>query len=220
MLSIGDKNKIIALTELGLSGHDIAKKLNVKQRTVAIFLGKLKTCSPGKFPERFSGGSGRLRKMTPSKIDTIKRSIHKNPMLSSTSLKKIHPRKLFTVSPRSIWCSLIRDLGLRSFVPAKKPLLTQKIIESRLNFCRKYESWSEKKWMSVLPTVKKPGSVMIWGCFSGNGGRGGLYFLPLNQTMNSKTYLEVLNDHLLLFFRTHRCQFFFKMCALSHCSSG
>ena len=76
------------------------------------------------------------------------------------------------------------------------------------------------KQKHLLPTVKKPGSVMIWGCFSGNGGRGGLYFLPLNQTMNSKTYLEVLNDHLLLFFRTHRCQFFFKMCALSHCSSG
>ncbi|KAG7159581.1 putative Transposable element Tcb2 transposase-like 12 [Homarus americanus] len=34
-------------------------------------------------------------------------------------------------------------------------------------------------------TVKHPDHVMVWGCFSGAVGRGGLYFLPHNVTMNS-----------------------------------
>ena len=72
------------------------------------------------------------------------------------------------------------------------------------------------KQKHLLPTVKKAGSVMVWGCFSGNGGRGGLYFLPQNETMNSKTYLEVLKDHLVLLFRTHKCKFFHQDSAPCH----
>ncbi|KAG7172976.1 Transposable element Tc1 transposase-like 2 [Homarus americanus] len=34
-------------------------------------------------------------------------------------------------------------------------------------------------------TVIHPDHVMVWGCFSGAVGRGGLYFLPRNVTMNS-----------------------------------
>lgn len=33
----------------------------------------------------------------------------------------------------------------------------------------------------TIKTVKHPDSVMVWGCFTGNVGRGGLYFLPKTQ---------------------------------------
>jgi hypothetical protein len=46
-------------------------------------------------------------------------------------------------------------------------------------------------------TVKHPASVMVWGCFSANLGRGGIYFLPKNVTMNSEKYEKVIEDHLL-----------------------
>ena len=124
MLSLGDKNKIIALKEIGLSDRAIAKKLDVNPRTVNRFLAKLKTCSPGKVPDRFSGGSGRPRKMTPSKVDTIKRSISKNPMLSSTfqedsseeafySFSKINP----TQSDQRSWVEILRSSKKASVNP-------------------------------------------------------------------------------------------------------
>jgi hypothetical protein len=45
-------------------------------------------------------------------------------------------------------------------------------------------------------TVKHPDSVMVWGCFSAKG-RGCIYFLPKNATMNGERYQEVLQNHLL-----------------------
>jgi transposase len=49
----------------------------------------------------------------------------------------------------------------------------------------------------TVKTVKHPESVMAWGCFAGSGRRGGIYFLPKNETMNSERYQEVLEKHLL-----------------------
>ncbi len=40
-------------------------------------------------------------------------------------------------------------------------------------------------------TVKHPDSVMVWECFSAKG-RGGIYLLPKNATMNGERYQEVL----------------------------
>ncbi len=51
----------------------------------------------------------------------------------------------------------------------------------------------------TVKTVKHPISVMVWGCFSGSGGHGGLYFLPKNTTMNGEMYETVLMDHLIPF---------------------
>ena len=47
----------------------------------------------------------------------------------------------------------------------------------------------------TIKTVKHPESVMVWGAFSGNKGRGGLYFLPKNVTMRGDNYLRVLDQH-------------------------
>ena len=71
-------------------------------------------------------------------------------MFCSSALKKIHPRKLFPITSRKIRHSLIRNLGFKFFVPAKKPLLTPRIIDSRMNFCNKYKSRDKKKWLSVM----------------------------------------------------------------------
>ena len=48
----------------------------------------------------------------------------------------------------------------------------------------------------TVKTVKHPASVMIWGCFSGRGGRGSLFFLPKNETMNADQYMGMLEDRL------------------------
>src|SRR5215469_17260486 len=49
---------------------------------------------------------------------------------------------------------------------------------------------------------------MVWGCFSGAKGRGGLFFLPENTTMNGQRYLSVLEEHMLPFFSIHESTHF------------
>ena len=68
----------------------------------------------------------------------------------------------------------------------------------------------------TMPTVKHPTSVMVWGCFSASGGRGGLYFLPKNAYMNGDRYIEVLNDHLLPSFHIHNSRIFMHDSAPCH----
>ena len=50
-----------------------------------------------------------------------------------------------------------------------------------------------------IKTVKHPKSVMVRGAFSGDKGRGGLYFLPRNVTMRGDSYLCVLDHHMVPF---------------------
>ena len=68
----------------------------------------------------------------------------------------------------------------------------------------------------TVKTVKHPDSVMVWGAFSGNYGRGGLYFLPKNVTMKGSNYLEVLDQHLLPFWHIHECNHFMHDGAPAH----
>ena len=61
----------------------------------------------------------------------------------------------------------------------------------------------------TVKTVNHPSQVMVWGAFSGKGGRGGLYLLHPNVTMRRSNYVNVLRDHMLTFFDMHRCSFFY-----------
>jgi hypothetical protein len=61
-----------------------------------------------------------------------------------------------------------------------------------------------------VKTVKDPTSVKVWGCFSGAGGRGGLFFLLKNTTMNGETYQKVLEDHLIPFMVFHQATHFLR----------
>jgi hypothetical protein len=67
-----------------------------------------------------------------------------------------------------------------------------------------------------IKTVKHPDSVMVWGCLSGAVGRDGLFFLPINPTMNGERYHTVLKDHLHPFMRFHNCTHFLQDGAPCH----
>ena len=60
----------------------------------------------------------------------------------------------------------------------------------------------------IIKTVKHPKSIMVWGDFSGDNGRGGLYFIPKNVTMTGDSYLRVLDHHMLPFWDIRRCNHF------------
>ena len=57
---------------------------------------------------------------------------------------------------------------------------------------------------------------MVWGCFSGEKGRGGLYFLPNNKKMNADLYLQVLEDHMLNFYNIYGSEVFMNDSAPCH----
>lgn len=59
----------------------------------------------------------------------------------------------------------------------------------------------------TVKTVKHPPSVMVWGCFSSYG-RGNLYFLPKNATMNGQRYLEMLKEKLPTSMTVHNTSIF------------
>lgn len=128
---------------------------------------------------------------------------------------------------------------------SKKPLLTEAMKEKQLDFCKKYKDWTSEQWQKVMfssestftlvrgsskiihhpndvsrynlrYTVKHPDSVMVWGAFSGNKSRGGLYFLPKNVTMKGNNYIDVLRDHMLKFWDIHECDHFMHDGAPAH----
>jgi transposase len=70
----------------------------------------------------------------------------------------------------------------------------------------------------TVKTMKHPDSVMVWACFSGNVGRGGLYFLPKGTTKNGERYIDVLENHLLPFMDSHHATHFLQDGAPCHTS--
>ena len=60
----------------------------------------------------------------------------------------------------------------------------------------------------TVKTVKHPASVMVWGAFSRNMGRTGLYVLPKNVTMKGSNYIQVSKGHMLAFWRIHQYDHF------------
>jgi hypothetical protein len=68
---------------------------------------------------------------------------------------------------------------------------TFRLVNSRGMKVRRPSGLNHYKQRFTIATVKHSASVMVWGCFSGKKGRGGLYFLPKNQTMNGECYKRI-----------------------------
>ena len=68
----------------------------------------------------------------------------------------------------------------------------------------------------TVPTVKHPNLIMVWGTFSGEMGRAGLYFLPKNKKMNSDQYVKVLEEHMLSMFHIRSSEVFMQGIAPCH----
>lgn len=78
--------------------------------------------------------------------------------------------------------------------------------------------------MMTASTLRKqqfPAGVMVWGCFSGEKGSGGLYSLDKNVTLNVAVHVNVLEDHMLPFYESHENSYFLLQdSALCHRAKG
>ena len=85
---------------------------------------------------------------------------------------------------------------------------TFRINAQRNGFVRRAGNMDRYSPRYTVKTVKHPESVMIWGAFSGAGGRAGLGFLQKGVTMNSVRYLEILDKQLPQYMEEHACDLF------------
>ncbi|KAK8797500.1 hypothetical protein WA158_005846 [Blastocystis sp. Blastoise] len=87
---------------------------------------------------------------------------------------------------------------------AKKPLLTRRHMEKRLQFACDYAHWTESDWSRVIwsdeskadyrLTIKHgAGNAMFWGCISSHG-TGCL--VKIDGIMDTNKYLDVLREYL------------------------
>lgn len=58
--------------------------------------------------------------------------------------------------------------------------------------------------------------MLVWGCFSGEMGTAGSYFLEKNVSMNVELYKNVLEYHMILFYEFHENVFLLQDSAPFH----
>ena len=256
MPQLKPEQRVAAMTLIGvgMTEKNVADKLGVSRSCIARLKKAAKTrmMKPGQIsPPRGQSGGLNTKKLGLLKLRKLKRIILKYPFKSARKIKADAPETFGNVSIRTIQRALKEDLHMPSMRPAKKPLLTERQIQKRLQFCRDHLNKSVEWWRDVMfsdesnfktirvtsrqtvrrppgsnrfdsrytrKTVKHPPGVMIWGCFSGKMGRGGLFFMPKNTTMNSDRYIECLTDHLLPFMRSHGTKRFLQDGAPCHTS--
>ena len=190
-------------------------------------------------------GGGRKKKISPHTDTIIKRERQKNPRLTVFELQNLHPELLQHVKIRTVQHHLQKDLNLTpakkplitermktkrltfaknyshwTTEPWRKVMFSDEsnfqVFKMGSTSVRRPKSSDRFDPRYTVPTVKHSQSVMVWGCFLGEKGRGGLYFLPKNKKINAEFYLQVLEEHMLNFYHIHGSEVFMHDSALCH----
>lgn len=237
--------QIVALRNEGLTQVTISTRLKVSQSIVSRALKRHR--ETGQYGARKRTGRGRC---TSTRTDTlIKRIATVTPTATSSFIQSQLPQEGLP-STRTINRRLTDDHKLKAYRPAAKPKLSAKNVKDRIAFCKRYRSWSVEQWKKVMfsdettvkqfdnytqlvrrpvgkrysaryvvPKVKHSPSVMVWGCISAHG-RGGLWFLPENESMNSANYLQVVQEKLPVWMPRLSCTIFQQDGAPAHTSKA
>lgn len=246
---VAEKSKIMAWYMEKVPAKEIAARLNRNVSAVFKIIRENKDLPITSPPTPPKKRSGRPRHHSHVQEDRLRRYLLRHPFKTAKQLKLEVPG-WSDAAVRTIQDICNKRLGLPSRSAAKKPLLTEKMIRKRLAFCKKYRSWTEKDWETVMfsdestfaivnprgqkvrrpslagrykqrftvVNVKHSASVMVWGCFSGQGGRGSIYFLPPKTTMNSDRYMAMLDEKLFQFMDLHGATHFLQDGAPCHTS--
>ena len=93
---------------------------------------------------------GRPPKATKHTDELLSQELHKNPHLSASELKEMHPDHLGNDSVRCIQNSLQKDRNIPSQRAASKPLLTPHQRNRCLQFALRYLHGSVNDWKKVM----------------------------------------------------------------------
>ena len=101
-------------------------------------------------PRKKDPGSGGHNRLIDDGLKRrIRHHLHKNPFLTPRGIQDKIP-ELKEVSKETIRRCIAKDLGLPSRLAAAKPHLTEAQKERRLDWARKKQRWSQRRWRKVL----------------------------------------------------------------------
>ena len=128
-------------------------------------------------------GTGTKKRTTDGTHAVWPRDVILNPSITTANVKmKLH-MLLQGIYIRTIHHRPQNNPNLASRCADKKPLLTSPMMKMMTGQRRAHVSQEASRVIiydskSTVNTVKYPESVMVWGAFSGNNGRWGLFFFP------------------------------------------
>ena len=93
--------------------------------------------------------SGRPRTTTPRTDCKIKQLCQKQPFISSSEIKR-SMQELISVTTRTIRNRMHKDFKLPARKPLKKPMITPRMAQQRLEFCCHYKDWTKEDWQKVM----------------------------------------------------------------------
>lgn len=145
-LSRDQRVKILTLTDQGLSYRQISVRIGCSHSTIVRLMKKKENLDP---LER-TKGSGRKRKTNSRTDKALQRMCLKDRFKSAVriraELKDYHQVDLSAETIRR----RLREIGLYGRRPAKKPLLTKKMKDTRLTWAKKYKNWTKEDWRRVI----------------------------------------------------------------------
>lgn len=142
--------RILELYNQGKSYSSIGEALNITKSMVQRKIQAYK--SRGSMTRKI--GSGRTRKSSPRDDRMIILKVKQNPFITSIEIKNEMPH--LNLSPRTIRRRIFQVGGFKSYWAAKKPYLSIKQIQHRLQWSRDHVNWSIEQWKKVLFSDESP----------------------------------------------------------------
>lgn len=145
-MTVAIKSAVLTLFKENISMREIARRVGYAESSVRKFLKNYK--NSGSLERR--KGTGAKRKTTRREDRELKLQILKNRFASAPKLKReLENTNYANVSVRTVE-RRINELGFMSRRPAKKPLLTQKMKASRLQWAKNHQEWTSNDWSRVI----------------------------------------------------------------------
>ena len=141
--------KIDAYRASGKSIMEISVILGRSRKTISRFMAKWRQCGPGQTPTH-KVRYGRKRKINEKTERLMKKVFIRSPRKSIKRLKSEYPNLFHGIAVRTIRDHACRRLNFKSRVARKKPLLTKKHMEQRLQFAQLTKDWTVEQWRKVI----------------------------------------------------------------------
>ena len=139
-LSDATRWQIIGMSNAGLSGREISRRLGYSQSVICRLLNKFQQTNHVQDRAR----SGRPRKTSRREDGTLMRLVRRFPFLTSTVVMQrwLPNRPLSTRTVRN----RLRASGYRARWPIRRPMLTPGQKAARLYWCQQRRNWNIRSW--------------------------------------------------------------------------
>lgn len=149
------------------------------------------------FPETFGHVKVRtLRDYCVKKLNYRSRVARKKPLLTDIHIaKRLEFARKYANWTKEQWRKVMWSDESNFVINYETPKRVRRPAYSRSSGSTVGDPYQLKY---LKKTVKHPAKLMVWAAFTGEAGRGSLYFLKYNTTLNSAEYLEkILKEKLV-----------------------